>query len=46
MPSTGNNHPNRHYGYASKVLARLKAAGLRAEIDTPGERTGEKIRNA
>ncbi|HUS17745.1 MAG TPA: threonine--tRNA ligase, partial [Chloroflexia bacterium] len=36
----------RHMEYAEQVLAQLKAAGLRAEIDTGKERMGAKIRQA
>ena len=32
--------------YAESVLAQLKAAGLRAEIDISKERMGAKIRHA
>ena len=37
---------DRHQEYANKVLAQLKAAGLRAEVDTRGERMNAKIRDA
>jgi threonyl-tRNA synthetase len=37
---------DRHYDYASKVLATLKEAGIRAEIDARGERMNAKIRDA
>jgi threonyl-tRNA synthetase len=37
---------DRHYDYASKVLATLKEAGIRAEIDMRGERMNAKIRDA
>jgi threonyl-tRNA synthetase len=33
-------------GYADKVLAGLKGAGLRAQIDKSGEKVGKKIRDA
>ncbi len=36
----------KHMEYADSVLAQLKAAGLRAEIDTSKERMGAKIRQA
>jgi threonyl-tRNA synthetase len=36
----------RHADYAKEVLARLEAAGLRAEADTRGEKMGLKIREA
>ena len=32
--------------YGQKVLAELKAAGIRAEIDTKAEKIGYKIREA
>ena len=35
-----------HAGYASDVLDQLKAAGIRAEIDTASESLGKKIREA
>jgi threonyl-tRNA synthetase len=37
---------DRHIEYANKVLATLKAEGIRAEIDTRGERMNAKIRDA
>ncbi len=37
---------DRHQEYANKVLATLKAAGIRAEIDVRGERMNAKIRDA
>jgi threonyl-tRNA synthetase len=37
---------DRHLEYAGKVLERLKAAGVRAEIDARGERMQAKIRDA
>jgi threonyl-tRNA synthetase len=37
---------DRHSEYANKVLATLKAAGIRAEIDMRGERMNAKIRDA
>jgi threonyl-tRNA synthetase len=33
-------------GYLADVVARLKAAGIRAELDTSDDRFGKKIRNA
>ncbi|MDQ2807732.1 MAG: threonine--tRNA ligase [Chloroflexota bacterium] len=36
----------KHMEYAESVLAQLKAAGLRAEIDSSKERMGAKIRHA
>jgi threonyl-tRNA synthetase len=33
-------------GYAAEVLARLRAAGLRAEADLAGDKIGAKIRQA
>jgi threonyl-tRNA synthetase len=36
----------KHNDYARKVLAELKNAGLRAEIDDANESLGKKIRNA
>lgn len=35
---------DRHHDYAKEVLARLKAAGIRAEADLRSEKTGYKIR--
>jgi threonyl-tRNA synthetase len=37
---------DRHQEYAHKVLAELKAAGIRAEVDLRGERMNAKIRDA
>jgi len=37
---------DRHLEYASQVAARLKAAGLRVEVDQRGERMNAKIRDA
>ena len=37
---------DRHNEYASKVLADLKAAGIRAEVDTRSERMNAKVRDA
>jgi len=37
---------DRHIDYAHDVLAELRAAGLRAEIDARGERMNAKIRDA
>ena len=37
---------DRHNEYAEKVLADLKAAGIRAEVDTRGERMNAKVRDA
>jgi threonyl-tRNA synthetase len=37
---------DRHNDYAASVLARLRAAGLRAELDDRGERMQAKIRDA
>ncbi|HEY7413856.1 MAG TPA: threonine--tRNA ligase [Ktedonobacteraceae bacterium] len=37
---------DRHLEYANVVLERLKAAGVRAEIDSRGERMQAKIRDA
>jgi threonyl-tRNA synthetase len=37
---------DRHIEYANKVLAQLKAAGIRAEVDSRGERMNAKIRDA
>ena len=36
----------KHVEYGRKVLAELKSAGLRAEIDDANESLGKKIRNA
>jgi threonyl-tRNA synthetase len=37
---------DRHLPYASEVAGRLKAAGLRVEVDERGERMNAKIRDA
>ncbi len=37
---------DRHNEYAAKVLADLKAAGIRADIDTRSERMNAKVRDA
>jgi len=37
---------DRHLEYAADVAARLKAAGLRAEVDDSSDRMGNKIRKA
>ncbi len=37
---------DRHHEYADKVLATLKAAGIRAEVDGRSERMNAKIRDA
>ena len=37
---------DRHNEYASKVLADLKAAGIRADIDARSERMNAKVRDA
>jgi threonyl-tRNA synthetase len=37
---------DRHNEYAAKVLAELKAAGIRAEVDTRSERMNAKVRDA
>jgi threonyl-tRNA synthetase len=37
---------DRHIEYANSVLATLKAAGIRAEIDVRGDRMNAKIRDA
>ena len=37
---------DRHVAYARQVLAQLKEAGLRAEVDERGERMNAKIRDA
>jgi threonyl-tRNA synthetase len=37
---------DRHQGYASEVAAKLKAEGLRVDVDTRGERMQAKIRDA
>jgi threonyl-tRNA synthetase len=36
----------RHHAYAQQVLAQLRAAGLRAELDDRSEKMGYKIREA
>jgi threonyl-tRNA synthetase len=35
-----------HIAYADEVLKKLKAAGIRAEVDDSGDRMGNKIRKA
>ncbi|MEJ2558113.1 MAG: threonine--tRNA ligase [Anaerolineae bacterium] len=37
---------DRHVEYANQVVARLKEAGLRAEVDDTSDRMGNKIRKA
>jgi threonyl-tRNA synthetase len=37
---------DRHHAYASRVLAALREAGIRAESDTRNEKVGYKIREA
>jgi threonyl-tRNA synthetase len=37
---------DRHIAFADEVLARLKAAGLRVEVDDSGDRMNAKIRKA
>src|SRR6185437_5648469 len=37
---------DRHNEYAARVLADLKAAGVRAEVDTRSERMNAKVRDA
>ncbi len=37
---------DKHLDYATKVLDTLKAAGIRADIDTRAEKMGYKIREA
>ncbi|MDQ2886535.1 MAG: threonine--tRNA ligase [Chloroflexota bacterium] len=37
---------DRHIDYANSVMAKLKAAGIRAEVDSRGERMNAKIRDA
>jgi threonyl-tRNA synthetase len=37
---------DRHVEYARQVAARLKQAGLRAEVDDSSDRMGNKIRKA
>ena len=37
---------DRHIEYGKKVLEQLKSAGIRAEVDTRGERMNAKIRDA
>ena len=37
---------DRHIEYCQSVMAKLKAAGFRVEVDTRGERMGQKIRQA
>ena len=36
---------DRHAGYAEQVRERLRAAGLRAEVDARGESVGRRIRD-
>lgn len=35
-----------HFDYVTEVAAKMRAAGIRAEADTSGERLGKMIRNA
>ena len=37
---------DKYFDYSEKVLEKLKAAGIRAEIDTRSEKIGYKIREA
>jgi threonyl-tRNA synthetase len=37
---------DRHAGYASEVARQLKAAGLRVQVDSGGDRMQSKIRSA
>ena len=37
---------DRHIDYAQEVVAKLKAAGIRAEVDASGDRMNAKIRDA
>lgn len=37
---------DRHVGYAEEVAARLRALGVRADVDARNEKTGFKIREA
>jgi len=37
---------DRHHDYAKQVAERLRAAGLRVEVDTSDDTVGEKIRKA
>ena len=37
---------DRHIPYAQEVATRLRAVGMRVEVDTAGERMNKKIRNA
>ena len=37
---------DRHVDYADEVAAKMKAAGLRVEVDDSGDRMGNKIRKA
>lgn len=37
---------DRHQDYANEILAKLQAAGIRAEVDTRSEKIGYKIREA
>ena len=35
-----------HYDYVKEVAAKMRAAGIRAEADTSGDRLGKMVRNA
>ena len=35
-----------HYDYVKEVAAKMRAAGIRAEADTNGDRLGKMVRNA
>jgi threonyl-tRNA synthetase len=35
-----------HYEYVQEVAAKMRAAGIRAEADTNGDRLGKMVRNA
>jgi threonyl-tRNA synthetase len=35
-----------HYEYVKEVAAKMRAAGIRAEADTNGDRLGKMVRNA
>jgi threonyl-tRNA synthetase len=37
---------DRHIDYAEEVAVELRAAGMRVEVDSSGERMNKKIRNA
>jgi len=37
---------DRHLGYAEEVAGKLRSAGLRVEVDSPGERMNAKVRDA